>query len=332
MNELRRITLETPLNEASGLAQVRDPALLRGLDADAAWFVIHDEGTAHSMVSIVVRSRGAFSVVPFEVDAGRGTRLTDAEALTLDGDDVLIVGSGFIGPKNRVDERRSFIAKVRAPRAPEHRGQPAPIDIVELGASLMNGINHALEESDLDTMPLAKSVAKKMPTADTQPINIEGAAVVNDDLVLGLRWPVTQSGNPILAIVHAFRSLFAMPESPLRISLVSLPDVGSGKRPSGIRGLSSRPGPGSNPSVLHAIIGPTDRSIAAEKARASALEHIAIDLNNPATVESIRTFEGYRKIEGLAPCGNDWIYALDDEDAIVLLLLPDGPDHASSTD
>lgn len=327
---LTRVALPAPLNEASGMAPVRPPSILGELEADEAWYVIHDEGDLGAMVSIIVRRGTDYAVLPLAIEpsdsvpAGRSFELTDAEAIALDesaGSSFLIVGSGFIGPKNRVDQRRSFVARV------DHRsGLTATATVVELGSSLMDAVNEALDAEQVDTMPLAKSVGKKLPSPNTQLVNIEGAVVVGRDLVLGLRWPVSKRGEPILATIPNFSGLFDAETPAPRVDLTPIVGVGSPKRPAGIRALSSVPGKAT--TLVHAIIGPTDRSIAAKNVRAAALEHITIDLgltpdSERSTVRSIRSFEGYRKVEALAPLGDDWIYALDDEDAIVLLVPDD---------
>jgi len=71
---------------------------------------------------------------------------------------------------------------------------------------------------------------------------------------------------------------------------------------------------------MHLITGQTDRKLAANQIAAAPSRHLRIP-NSTGTPEEIQTFEGYRKVEGLASRGSDgWIYVLDDEDTIVLLV------------
>lgn len=153
-----------------------------------------------------------------------------------------------------------------------------------------------------------------------QPVNVEGAAIIGDDLLLGLRWPVSHGGQPLVAILKGGREALAakdwsratLLECPTSIRVIK--EVGTSKRPAGIRAMSEVDG------ELHIVCGPTDRDLAASEVRAAKLQHVMVDLV-AMSVTKIRSFEGFRKVEALAPARDKtgWIYALDDEDAIVLL-------------
>jgi len=74
---------------------------------------------------------------------------------------------------------------------------------------------------------------------------------------------------------------------------------------------------------LHVLTGQTERSLAARKIKAGASRHVKIDVRQDSLTWSaveVQRFEGFRKVEALAPREDGrWLYALDDEDAIVIL-------------
>ena len=74
-----------------------------------------------------------------------------------------------------------------------------------------------------------------------QPINVEAAEFRADGrLLLGLRYPVTADGHPLLVEIHDVESLFADPDALPRAGAVWwLENVGSAAAPVGFRGLDT---------------------------------------------------------------------------------------------
>lgn len=258
--------------------------------------------------------------------------LTDAEAMAYSDGMVFVFGSGFIDQKGRFDSRRSFVARfVEEDVLVGDDVIETVVDVLELGSGLLAGLNEAIANQDVDLLDLGDRAAKRFakskfdgvekPTTDLHPINIEGAAVLADSLVLGLRWPVERGGHPLLAELMGGRHALtakqwtrdALLECPISIHL--LEQVGSKKRPAGIRAMSTSDG------ELHVVCGPTERDIAADRVRSALLQHLRVDLRSGGATQ-VRSFEGLRKVEALACATGDggWLYALDDEDAVVLVM------------
>jgi hypothetical protein len=78
--------------------------------------------------------------------------------------------------------------------------------------------------------------------------------------------------------------------------------------------------------AVHLVIGQTERDLADKKVKAAASRHVEVQhlRTDHSGVTEIEQFEGFRKVEGVAPgLDGGWLYALDDEDAVVLVLSTD---------
>ena len=246
-----------------------------------------------------------------KAEGGQSTERTDAEALARIGDTVFVFGSNFTDKSGTFDERRAFVARFAETSAV---AGSASVEILELGTTLVDLVSTALASTGL-----------LVADDDRAVINLEGAAFVGSDLWLGLRWPVSEHGQPLLVGLPGAGDVLADPlwsSEALRAldaSAVVAVDVGaSAKRPAGVRGMTVCEG------TLHLVTGQTERGLAAKKVKAGRALHVQVDgsLDGPhAGSIEVQTFEGYRKVEGLAPMAHGrWLYSLDDEDAIVLLV------------
>ena len=380
MGSLRRVRLKAGVNEASALLTVRSPSLLSQLDTDQAWWIAHDEAGLDAMVSVVCSVPGvdqesdeSWQVTTLQLTAHSNPVLTDAEALAFADGFVFIFGSSFVGPKGLRDERRSFVARfsehdvtTTAIEATEDESkkssykktkkQPpttlsAPASVLDLDTHVTRSINRAIEAQELQLLKphsrIAKQVKKSIKAGadldpEMQPINIEGAVFIGDDLVLGLRWPVSSQGQPLVARIAGAREILlsatwsgeALADCPTTVYPVD--GVGTPKRPAGVRGMTVDPV--DSGEMLHLITGPTERDLAADKVQSAAYQHLRAQFSNddssPVQTEQLQTFEGYRKVEAVAPFSPPtdgstnntdadsarWMYGLDDEDAIVLLI------------
>lgn len=334
-SELRRIRLKAPINEASELLPINEPTVLTSLELDEGYWLAHDEGgvstnASQSMVSIVGRTGDEWLVRPVKLTSADDLArpVTDAEALASHGGWVFVVGSGFVGANNKIDQRRSFISRFSPSRldikAKELVGEAETLD---LGTTLLAAINNALARASVELIEPSSSVQKAATKAvgkGARLINIEGAACSGSSLLLGLRWPTSVAGRPVMIEIvdgaHVLTSPWnadtpaELAAAEMHIHEVAVADA-SAKKPLGVRALFI-----DHVGGLHAISGPTDRDMAAAKLKAGAYSHVSIDLE-AGTTQLIETFEGYRKVEALSerPVGG-WLYGLDDEKAIVLLL------------
>ncbi len=142
--------------------------------------------------------------------------------------------------------------------------------------------------------------------------------------MLGLRWPVSADGQPLLVRLKNAAAVLSDPSwtstmvGQLDAASVVV-DVGASvKRPAGVRGMAVVD------DTIHLLTGQTERELAATKVKAAPALHVSVDGSldrQRAESVEIQTFEGFRKVEGLAPITKGrWLYALDDEDAIVLIV------------
>ena len=141
-----------------------------------------------------------------------------------------------------------------------------------------------------------------------QPINVEAAEFRADGrLLLGLRYPVTADGHPLLVEIHDVESLFADPDALPRAGAVWwLENVGSAAAPVGFRGLDTR-----GDDRFDAIVGDLD---AANKSATvledhpeggrAASEHVRFALpgdgGGPVDAEVVHHFGDIRRVEGVA--------------------------------
>ncbi len=285
--------------------------MLSDLGATAAWWTCHDEGDLDAMVSLVVVRDGQWKIEPLVFERG-GTERTDAEALARAGDTVFVFGSNFTDRSGSFDDRRAFVGRFSESAAVTGSGQP---EVLDLGRGLVDLVWSALASVDL----------LRSDSSDDL-VNIEGAGVVGSDLFVGLRWPVTVDGQPLLVRIANGATALSAPHwsaatiESLEASAVVV-DVGATrKRPAGVRGLTVVD------DAMHLIVGQTDRSLAAKKVKAAGSRHVVVHEISAGRAASsgIEQFEGFRKVEGVAPAPDRrWLYALDDEDAVVLVLSHD---------
>lgn len=301
--------MKSARREASALLAVESPEVLALIGADAAWWICHDEGGVGAMVSLVRLEGDTWSTRAVDLTSAGGNR-TDAEALARVGNTVFVFGSSFAGKAGSFDDRRAFIARFSEAAA---TAGTATAEVLDLGTTLLDMVLSALQ-------PFALLENDE----DQNLVNIEGAVVVGGDLILGLRWPVSAGGQPILVRLMNAVSVISDPMwttealRQLEVTSVVVDVDASAKRPAGVRGMAAV-----NNSV-HLVTGQTERGLTAKKVKAAPAIHVKVeggfDGANAVGTE-IERFEGFRKVEGLAPMPNGgWLYALDDEDAVVLLV------------
>lgn len=315
MAALERQRLDADTTEASGLLPVMSGPILAELGCDEAWWVCHDEGDLDSMVSLLAApchgkaERWSVSGVRLVAD---GPPRTDAEAITRIEGTVFVIGSSFVGRSGVGDDRRAFIARFSE--------EDVSLDAHSVSAQVLD-----LESTLVDRVTDALVGIELLPTRnDHRSINIEGAAVVADDLVLGLRWPATSDGHPLLIRFSGAAAVLTDADwsvetfADLAVAAHVISSDGTRKRPEGIRAVAN------SDDGLHITVGPTERGLVAGKAKPAAARHLRLDDGfdrREIGATEIERFEGFRKVEGLAPRSADrWLYALDDEDAIVLLV------------
>jgi hypothetical protein len=315
--------LLSPRRGTSGLLRlgraVTDPATWH----EAYWTAI-DEAPASECLGIVARigqGAGEWRIEPVAVRLDRGSRKTqDVEALARFDGWVYLIGSQYGRPGGPLESRRSFLARFREPMGAPTR--TVRMEVVRDRFRLHRAINDALAVSRLPLARLSekasrdfirrtrtlgrrrhKAWAERILVGDL-PLNIEGAAFDDQGgLVLGLRFPVTASGQPIIVELKeldgAFRSAGWW---PVVRAIRVLSGAGSPRAPVGIRDLEL------SGDDLHVLVGGIDPELVdhAPPPSARSFEHRVGRWTRGAEslpTRLVRRFQPGQRVEGLAGDG-----------------------------
>lgn len=323
--------------EPSALLEVRHRPLLRALGWERGFWVVGDEGRAEHVLSLVGRRAGTesasqgdprWAVHHVRVDAvtpaGAAPKKTDdAEALFRIGSKIYVVGSHFGRKEGRIHRKRQFFARFDESATTWAGGVPrVAMQIASDDFALHRVINDAISVSGLGVIGGAESVRSAFIEASREnyaakpwvgrihtgdlPINVEGAALstAGTDLVwLGLRYPVTSQGEPMLVEVAGIPELFEG-RSVLDVRRVLVvKGEGSVDEPRGVRALEPA-GEGRLLIVTGNLDSAADRSaiLKAHPKGASASSRLVAfaPTQGSAGVETRRTFTGIADVEGVS--------------------------------
>lgn len=266
---MHEIDLQIEPNEASDLVRLDDD-LLDATGWDLALATALDETPAEESVALLVHAAGSpiesdweAIRVPLDPSGSKG-RTEDAEACTIRDGYLYVIGSQFGKKSGPLEARRSWVARtpVESVLAAARGGGEAPLEIVRLRFSLHRAINDALAASTIELIELgpasreayidatiALGAAKDkrwagMVRSSDQPVNVEGAEFRdNGALLVGLRYPTSADGDPLLAEVDDVTALFDDPESvPACGRVWVLKGAGSREMPRGVRAIEARGG------------------------------------------------------------------------------------------
>jgi hypothetical protein len=346
--EQQEIVIDHPAREGSGLLAVVYPEILKAHGWDLAFWTCSDEAPVEESLGALGRRRdtGEWEVVhPAKVKPNRKRPTDDCEALARRGDQVWLFGSQF-GPKSGpLSPRRHFVARFdEAKVAGRIDKTKIALEVARGSFQLHRLINDALHASGLELIERGpneeqqciqkarkkgKSKGKTWAQRirpDDWPINLEAATfLVSGNLLLGLRYPVTREGQPILVELANPDALFQDGDQP-EIRARRVIDVGSPDEPRGVRALESFK------EEIHAITGNLDsdpeESVLVqdhpEGSRAESCHHRLLysagSANSSANedrrvrAEEVHVLKNQTKVEGLALDGEGcfW-YVLDDE-------------------
>ncbi|HSN89019.1 MAG TPA: hypothetical protein VL025_19805, partial [Thermoanaerobaculia bacterium] len=349
----QEIVIDHPAREGSGLLAVVYPEILKAHGWDLAFWTCSDEAPVEASLGALGRRRdtGEWEVVhPAKVKPNRKRPTDDCEALARRGDQVWLFGSQF-GPKpGPLSPRRHFVARFDEATV-ECRIDETKIDLEVARGSfqLHRLINDALQASGLELIERGpneerqciqkarkkgKSKGKTWAQrirSDDWPINLEAATfLVSGNLLLGLRYPVTREGQPILVELANPDTLFQDGEQP-EIRALRVIDVGSRDEPRGVRALESFK------EEVHAITGNLDsdpeESVLVqdhpEGSKAESCHHRLIypgDTANSSAkedrrvrAEEVHLLKDRTKVEGLALDGEGCFWYVVDDEKIRLL-------------
>ena len=359
-DELFEMDLNLHPNEASGLLEIGDQELLREHGWDLGFWAVLDEGEIEDCVAAIGHRRGSPDDEGWEIErlraevSGAAGKTEDAEAITRNESTgyVYILGSHFGSKAGPLQPKRSFVARFREAEVGHVTEDPAmELEVSRRSFAIHRLINDALEESGLYLIPLGEQSHKALIAAtiergeeenkkwaglvreDDYPINIEGAAFRdNGNLLLGLRFPTTAEGRPILVELNGIDSLFDSGDALPEVSCFWTAEaVGRNGEIAGVRDLALlRTGEGEE---LHLVTGNVDsrdkQSVLIQDypgGRRTVATHFRCalpkDVNSGSlTAEFVREFPSLPRVEGMALTPEGRTYYVTDEDEGVHLRL-----------
>jgi hypothetical protein len=352
---LQRVDLHLEPNEASDLTQVREPGLLEAHGWDAAYLTVLDEGPVEDCVAVLGHDAGAaptegWTSARIHLDAGdMAGRTEDAEAITVRDGVVYVVGSHYGSKDGPLQPRRAWFGRLRAEDlAAAIAGERPPLELARNRFALHRAVNDALQEAGVALQPLGARARELLVGAtvtrgeeggkrwagrvrpDDHPVNVEGMEFrPSGELVLGLRYPVTEEGHPLLVAVEDVDVLFADDPEAVRCGPVWTVRAGRREDPVGVRGLHHGDG-----DALHLVVGSLDAegkdsALVDERPDAGRAhcEHWAVELPAGAgpgelAAREVHGFPGLKTVEGIAqaPDGS-FLYVVDQDHNVHLRFL-----------
>lgn len=339
--------LELEPNEASDLCRLEAPGLLERRGWDRAFVTVLDEAPAEECLAVLGHDAGSEPAEGWQAlrvecrpDGGDG-ETHDAEACARRGGWIYLLGSQFGDKDGPLDPGRSWIARVREAGlagALENGGR-ARLELALLDFCLHRAVNDALEASPIGAIDLGpetraayidstieEGAKENQPWAGTvkagdRPINVEGADFrAGGGLLLGLRYPASAEGHPLMVELEDVDSLFERPETPPRCTAVwVIEGIGSSTNPAGVRGLHTDDG-----RRFDAVVGDLDVSDYPE-GQGPPSTHVRFELSpdeadgGPLAGETVHEFEDQRHVEGVASGGGGHVHYVVDRDGHVSL-------------
>jgi hypothetical protein len=340
---LTSIELSVGCNEASDLLPVRATEVLAAHGAKRAFWTVLDEGPVEDCLALIVeRIGGRWEALHVEGDAGpEAGRTEDGEALAYADGWVYVVGSHFGSKGGPLRPRRAFFARFREDAAVR---TPVRLEVVRNQFRLHRALNDALRDAGLRALKpgsrvhdrfivetLAKGSAKakswisRLSHGDT-PCNVEAAAFTPaGTLLLGLRFPVTENGGPILVEIADVAGMFD--NDPRTWPTVVKAYVLTGVTPpgalTGFRALSARPD-GSYDAVVGSIDATGKGSVLLDDHPTGGevtSRHVRFRLpeqGHEAAGELISDLAPFHNVEGLTDVDGRPYYVTDEDHRVAL--------------
>lgn len=274
---MHEIVVDRPASEASALLAIENRSVLDAQGWSQGFWTCGDEEPVEKALGALGRSResGEWEYCRVRGRAGvRRGKTEDCESLARLGSWVYVFGSQFGSKEGPVEPRRQFVARFDESRlCGPVDDQQIEVEIVRGSFRLHRLLNDALVESGVELIAKGpreeaclegarrrgkkkhKKWAARLDSND-RPLNVEGATFLpSGRLVLGLRYPVSRDGHPILVEIEAIDRLFLRhPKSPRVRRVWVLGNVGSAAEPRGVRGLENAG------DDLHLITGNLDNA------------------------------------------------------------------------
>jgi hypothetical protein len=332
--------LDLDPNEASDLCRLEASGLLDRRGWDRAFLTVLDEAPAEECVAVLGHEREAdpgegWEALRVECEVKKGEGKThDAEACARHDGWIYLLGSQYGGKKGPLDRRRSWIARAREEDlagALDEEGA-ARLELVRLRFGFHRAANDALKESPVEVIELGPKTRAAFIDASLEnaegavrpgdhPINVEGAEFrAGGGLLLGLRYPTSAEGYPLLVEVEDVATLFEDDAAPTGTAVWALEGVGSPEQPTGVRGLHSDDG-----EHFDAVVGDVDVDEHPE-GDGPPSAHVRFTLpaeasggGGVADARTVHHFGDQRHVEGVAGGGDGHVHYVIDRDGRVAL-------------
>lgn len=347
-------------NEASGLLTIGNEGLLREHGWDIGFWAVLDEGKIEDCVAAIGHRTDAPEDEGWDIErlhartSGGAGKTEDAEAITRDESTgfVYILGSHFGSKAGPLQPKRGFVARFREADVGHVTQDPAmDVEISRRSFALHRLINDALKASGPDLIPLGPESYEALIAATIRrgkekkkgwaglvregdyPINIEGAAFrASGTLLLGLRYPTTADGRPILIELEGIARLFEPgDELPEVRGFWTVDAIGKNGEIAGVRDLALLQT--GEDEELHLVTGNVDsrdkQSVLVRDypgGRETVATHFRCalppDANSGALeAEFVREFPSLPRVEGIAVTHEGRAFYVTDEDEGVHLRL-----------
>ena len=358
--ELFLMELNLHPNEASGLLTMGHETLIEEHGWDLGFWAVLDEGEIEDCVAAIGHRRGSPEEEGWEIERLRASvdgdagKTEDAEAIALNEDTgyVYILGSHFGSKAGPLQPKRGFVARFSEADVGNVTEDPAMrLEVSRRSFALHRLINDALKDSGLVLIPLGWRTHKALIEAtiergeengkkwaglvreDDYPINIEGAAFrEGGNLILGLRFPTTAEGRPILIELRGIERLFDTEDAlPEVAGFWTVDAVGKNGEIAGVRDLALLEM--DEGEELHLVTGNVDsrdkQSVLVHDypgGRETVATHFRCVLPGEAhsghlETEFVREFPSLPRVEGIAISPQGRAFYVTDEDEGVHLRL-----------
>ena len=259
-----------PSHEGSSLLRVENATLLQANGWKRAFWVAFDEGGDGSPLGLLGQKNdgGKWELreVPLTEQAGE-PKIDDTEALARKGDFIYLIGSNFGKKKGKLDAARQFVARFREIDVRDTSPE-IDLEVRRDDFELHRLLNDALAQWNVDLIDRGpkeeEEYIKKTRDSDEpgrdkvlkndRALNIEGATFLDSgQLALGLRYPVTKQGEPLVLVLDDVDALFQK-KLPKVAAVWILRGAGTPEQLRGIRALDSAGG------EIQAIVGSIERT------------------------------------------------------------------------
>lgn len=342
--DLREIIPSVPageaFSEASAILPIQSRTCVPEEWTNAFWTLLDEPPVEQALARLGCRRDGTWELqrVAAENPGGLANATGDCEAIARRGSMIYIFGSHFGKKKGKLDPARQFVARFDEARC--STTEPIRMEVALDGFLVHRMVNDALLSSGLvliarGTGERDRYILRTLRSGDAgaggrvregdRAINIEGVAFAPDGmLLLGLRYPVTIQGHPVVVGLKDIDRLF-QGASPSVAGVWVLDGVGDAETPAGIRDMMERDG------RIEVLTGNLERSSGAteestlledhpEAIRASSRHYrFAVPVAGKAAVgnlaaELVRDLAPASNAEGLAVDAHGrMVYAFDEK-------------------